>query len=145
MKKFILILMAAAFMGSCGNGSGKGAKTGDSTATADQAVNPFQDHAVMNHPDGDYVEKYGNGIIKIRGYIAGGMRHGQWASFYPSGELWSEVFYHAGKRHGATASYYQNGKPRYKGFYRDNAEAGKWQYWDETGKLAQEVDYDNRK
>ncbi len=92
-------------------------------------------------PEGEYVEKYNNGIIKMHGYIAGGMRHGQWASFYPSGNPWSEVVYIRGKRNGRTTSWHENGQLRYSGFYKDDAEAGKWKYFDESGKLAQEVDY----
>src|SRR5205814_8428839 len=40
---------------------------------------------------GTYVDRYPNGIVKFSGYFRFGKRHGQWMSFFPNGEKWSEM------------------------------------------------------
>lgn len=145
MKQIIILLSITLFFWSC---SAEKEEEKETKPASTKDINSYftdtKDIKTLP-PEGEYIEKYSNGVIKIHGYIAGGMRHGQWASFYPAGDLWSEVFYVSGKRNGRTTSYYENGKKRYDGFYKDDAEAGKWTYWEESGKLAQEIDYSKEK
>jgi len=92
---------------------------------------------------GDYVDKYPNGIIKFRGQFRFGQRHGQWMSFYPTGEAWSEMHYDKGLREGPNITYYENGKIRYNGYYKSDKQDSIWTYFDEAGKLAEKVLYKN--
>ncbi len=92
---------------------------------------------------GDYVDKYGNGIIKFKGFFRFGQRHGQWMSFYPSGLLWSELHFDKGKRHGLNVTFLGNGKKRYEGFYKDNRQDSVWCYYDTLGILMEKVLYRN--
>ena len=92
---------------------------------------------------GDYVDKYGNGIIKFKGFFRFGQRHGQWMSFYPSGLLWSELHFDKGKRHGYNVTFFGTGKKRYEGFYKDNKQDSVWCYYDTLGILMEKVLYRN--
>src|SRR3989337_131551 len=47
---------------------------------------------------GDYIAKYPNGIIKMRGFYVNGKREGQWTSFFQNGNVQSEGFFKAGLR-----------------------------------------------
>src|SRR4051812_33311281 len=49
---------------------------------------------------GSYVDKYPSGITKFTGFFRFGLRHGQWMSFYPNGNPWSEMHYDKGLRQG---------------------------------------------
>src|SRR5689334_19727494 len=64
---------------------------------------------------GDYTDKYPNGITKFKGFFRFGQRHGQWLSFFPNGELWSEMHYDKGLRHGPNMVNWETGKLRYSG------------------------------
>jgi antitoxin component YwqK of YwqJK toxin-antitoxin module len=92
---------------------------------------------------GDYVDKYGNGIVKFRGFFRFGKRHGQWMSFYPDGLLWSEMYYDKGLREGPNTTFFENGKKRYEGFYKNDLRDSVWCYYDSTGKMAQRVFFRN--
>ncbi|MCC7301617.1 MAG: hypothetical protein IT233_03150 [Bacteroidia bacterium] len=89
----------------------------------------------------DYLEKYPDGVIRVKGYVVGGLREGTWMSFYPDGSPWSQNVYLKGKLNGATVTYYENGKVRYKGFYRNDQRSGHWQFFDEQGNKVEEMDY----
>lgn len=91
--------------------------------------------------NGEYVKKYINGIIQIKGDYRNGQRNGLWQSWYPSGTLWSETTFKAGVKEGTTITYYENGMVRYRGFYKNDERAGKWKIFDESGKFQKEIDY----
>lgn len=90
---------------------------------------------------GDYIDKYGNGIVKFKGFFRFGERHGQWMSFYPDGKLWSEMHYEKGMRHGLNIAYFENGQKRYEGYYKSDLQDSVWSYFDEKGVLAQKILY----
>ncbi|MDP3556388.1 MAG: hypothetical protein Q8T03_03375 [Bacteroidota bacterium] len=94
---------------------------------------------------GEYVDKYGNGIIKFKGNFRFGKRHGQWMSFYPNGLAWSELHYDKGLREGPNLTYFENGKLRYSGYYKNDMRDSIWLYYDTIGKVAEKVLFKNDK
>jgi antitoxin component YwqK of YwqJK toxin-antitoxin module len=90
---------------------------------------------------GDYIDKYPSGVIKFRGQFRFGQRHGHWLSFYPNGELWSEMHYDKGLREGPNATKYENGGTRYEGFFKNDLQDSIWNYYDEKGVLVEKVLY----
>ncbi len=92
---------------------------------------------------GDYIDRYPSGIIKFRGQFRFGERHGHWLSFFPNGELWSEMHYDKGLRDGPNKVMRPNGTVLYTGFYKNDKQDSIWDYFDESGKLAKKVEYKN--
>ncbi|MBS1650546.1 MAG: hypothetical protein JSU07_00920 [Bacteroidetes bacterium] len=86
---------------------------------------------------GDYIDKYPSGITKYRGYFRLGKRHGQWLSFYPNGNPWSEMSYDKGLREGQNITYFNNGKVRYKGFFKNDEKDSVWTFYDSLGTVIQ--------
>ena len=82
---------------------------------------------------GDYIERYPNGVVKIRGYIEGGLATGEWMSFYDDGKLWSQGTYHKGLRIGYGVSWHHNGEMSSEGYYNEGKQVGVWKYWSEAG------------
>ncbi len=91
--------------------------------------------------DGDYIEKYENGIIKKRGYIKGGLASGEWLTFYDDGKPYSRGTYHLGYRTGYGVSWYHDGSKSSEGYYNQGKTVGKWKYWSEQGHNLVERDY----
>lgn len=90
---------------------------------------------------GDYIKKYPNGIVQMRGFYVNGKRNGQWTSFFQNGKVQSEGFFKDGLRDGKALVYYENGKIYYEGYYKDGREVGTWKFYDENGKQINEVVY----
>lgn len=82
--------------------------------------------------------------IQMVGTSLKNQREGKWSYWYESGNLWSEGYYKNGVNDSIRNVWYENGQKRYEGFYRNGKEAGKWKFFDEKGKAAQEVDYDKK-
>lgn len=148
-RKLVLSsLLACTFLISCG-GEGDVAKDhpdGDTNAVKEVRVLPPK---MVNADDprldgNEYEEKYPDGRIRIKGYVIGGYREGQWMSFYPNGNPWSSSFYKKGKLNGATVTFYENGQMRYKGEYREDTRSGLWTFWDEKGKQIEQIDYSKK-
>lgn len=91
--------------------------------------------------NGDYVKKYKDGTIMMKGEYRNGKRWGQWMSFFPNGKLWSEGYYEDGKRDGRAIVYYENGNKYYDGYYTGGRMTGKWKLYSEDGRLLKEQDY----
>jgi antitoxin component YwqK of YwqJK toxin-antitoxin module len=101
-----------------------------------------QQDSVVN--TGESIQKYKNGVIRMRGMMKDGKREGLWKSWYENGTPWSETTFAAGVRDGKTVTWYENGNKRYEGAYTNDMESGKWTYWDEKGKEAITKDYGNK-
>ncbi|MCK6648176.1 MAG: hypothetical protein L6Q66_00840 [Bacteroidia bacterium] len=92
--------------------------------------------------DGEFIERYDNGVVQARGILKAGKREGVWKSFYKDGMPWSETTFVNGKKDGSTISWYENGQKRYEGFYKNDVESGLWIFWDDKGNLATKKNYD---
>ena len=129
----LILFFTIAVLAACSSGHSKKQTLADTAhVTSSQGTSGIEQ--MMNaEPDGDHIEKYPNGMMKIRGYILHGKREGQWASFYANGKQWSETYFTKGKKNGPTTTWYENGQKRYVGEYTNDEHTGKWSYWDEEG------------
>ncbi len=91
--------------------------------------------------NGESIQHYSSGAIKMRGMMKDGHRSGIWKSWYENGTPWSETTFLEGRKTGKTITWYENGKKRYEGFYTNDIESGKWVYWNEEGKIATTKDF----
>jgi antitoxin component YwqK of YwqJK toxin-antitoxin module len=137
----VIGIAATAFLFSCGNAADK-AKT-DSASGSKKGItvtNPLdhEPHVVKDTIfNGEHVERYDNGVIFMRGEVAGGLRHGEWVTFYKSGKEWSRGIYKAGYREGYGVSYWENGQKSSEGYYKNDQMVGKWKFWDAEGHVVE--------
>jgi len=85
---------------------------------------------------------YKNKQKKIDGEYKDQQRNGLWKAWYENGTIWSEGEYKDGKRNGIGISYYENGKIYIEGMYKDDIRVGAWRFYDTTGILTKEVNFD---
>jgi antitoxin component YwqK of YwqJK toxin-antitoxin module len=85
---------------------------------------------------------YENTRVKMEGEYKNDERDGLWKAWYENGNLWSEGAYKEGKRNGPGIAYHPNGKKYIEGMYRDDARVGAWKFYDTTGVLTREVNFD---
>ena len=137
------LLIAAYFFSSCSSGT-KDKDKADQVNHSDTSMHGLTGVIEKNPPvqQGDYIEKYPNGIVKMRGSYQNGKRNGQWMSFFEKGNMQSEGYFKDGLRDGKATVYYENGKVMYEGSYKDGKEVGKWIFYDQSGKKVNEKNYD---
>ncbi|MFZ4741135.1 MAG: toxin-antitoxin system YwqK family antitoxin [Bacteroidales bacterium] len=80
--------------------------------------------------------------LQMIGTSLNNQRDGKWSYWYENGNLWSEGYYKNGVNDSIRNVWFENGQKRYEGLYRNGKETGKWKFYDEKGKFANEVDYD---
>lgn len=85
---------------------------------------------------------YENKQKKMEGTYKDDLRDGQWKAWYENGKIWSEGLYKNGKRDGLGIAYHENGKKYIEGMYREDARVGLWRFYDSTGVLIQEINFD---
>jgi antitoxin component YwqK of YwqJK toxin-antitoxin module len=85
---------------------------------------------------------YENKQKKMEGTYNDLQRDGQWKAWYENGTIWSEGEYKNGKRNGMGIAYHENGKKYIEGLYRDDKRIGAWRFYDTTGVLLKEVNFD---
>jgi len=102
---------------------------------------PVPQQAADSIWNGDYIERYPNGIVKKRGYIQVGLASGEWLTFYEDGKQYSRGYYHNGIRTGYGVSWYHDGQMSSEGYYNNGKAVGKWKYWSETDHQVMEKDY----
>jgi antitoxin component YwqK of YwqJK toxin-antitoxin module len=125
----LCLITYALFLYSCSS------NTADTKTSRDTSSNGLTDTIEKNPPveNGDYVAKYPNGIIKMKGFYIKGKREGQWSSFFENGKLQSEGFFKNGLRDGKAIVYFKNGRIYYTGYYKDGKEVGKWEFFNMQG------------
>jgi len=92
--------------------------------------------------DGEYIQRYPNGVVEMQGMMKDGKREGLWKSFYENGSPWSETTFKNGIKEGPTTTWYENEQKRYVGNYKNDVEIGKWTYWNEKGEVVLIKDFD---
>ncbi len=85
---------------------------------------------------------YENKQKKMEGSYKNLQRDGLWKAWYENGIIWSEGEYKDGKRNGKGISYHENGKKYIEGIYRDDMRVGPWHFYDTSGILLKEVNFD---
>lgn len=100
---------------------------------------------IVDNADTVYIyEKvfYQDGVIKVEGALKEDKREGEWKSFYTDGKPWSITEFQNGELDGLTKTFYMNGQLRYDGYYKVGDKVGNWHWYDSTGILNKEVDFD---
>lgn len=146
IKNALFILVTLVF--SCENKEEKKDIKTDIPSAEVKSVEPPQSAPLVESistNDGENIQYYPDGKVKIKGMKKNGMREGKWVSWYHDGKIWSECVYKDGLKHGINISYYPNGKKLYEGKYKNDSQVGVWKYYEETGELSQEVNYDKKK
>jgi antitoxin component YwqK of YwqJK toxin-antitoxin module len=136
-----LITSAAIFIAACGTNEETTERKILNDAPPPESVKIDSIPPIMN---GDYLVKYSNGVVKIRGEYKGGKRHGQWMLFFENGKMQSEGFYNMGVLDNRWITYRENGTIIYDGKYKNGNRIGIWKTFDETGKLTSETNYDKK-
>lgn len=103
--------------------------------------------------NGDYVEYFQNGKIRMQGLMKDDKHAGEWKGYYESGQLKQLVTFVDGQENGPFVEYYENGTTSYKGAYKtgvdengvsnedaENKEHGELLHYDEGGNLIQKMD-----
>jgi antitoxin component YwqK of YwqJK toxin-antitoxin module len=142
MKRTVFIFVLSACLAACNNSTSQSIDDSvqHDTVKTNNAVHAVKPDSIIKN--GEYIQYYKNGVIKIRGIMKDGKREGLWKSFYENGSPWSETTFRVGIKEGKTTTWYENEKKRYVGTYKNDVESGKWMFWDEQGKPVAEKDYD---
>lgn len=85
---------------------------------------------------------YENKQKKIEGEYKDEQRNGLWKAWYEDGTPWSEAEYKDGKRNGISVAYHQNGEKYIEGVYLNDIRVGAWRFYDSTGVVTKEVNFD---
>jgi len=110
-------------------------------SSKDEFVDDKSSKIMSDNINGEYLEVYANGKIKIEGQKKDNLRDGTWYSYFESGNKWSETNYKNGLKKGASIVNYPNGKIHYKGQYKDDKKSGTWYFYKEDGTLDFEENY----
>jgi antitoxin component YwqK of YwqJK toxin-antitoxin module len=89
------------------------------------------------------VDYHSNGQLKAKGTTLNGKKMGLWVSWYENGLKWSETTFQNDIKEGTTKSWYPTGILRYTGKFSSDKKSAFWVFYDETGKEASKIDYDN--
>ena len=116
----------------------------------------------VEHGSGDYLERWPDGQVKIRGHLVRNKRQGAWEMFYANGVRrqlahyengekhglllrWTEdgrlgqrERYRHGEPHGPMESWHPNGVPRFSVYYQNGEQCGPWYTWDQNGELVRQ-------
>jgi hypothetical protein len=149
MRSLILVAVCVFALSCTGNPDSKKTQADTTTSSkpagnkgisVSEPVSPAPQQTADSIWNGDFIERYPNGIVKKRGYIAGGRATGEWFTFYEDGKPWSHGFYENGVRTGLGESWYHSGQKSSEGEYKNGKAVGPWKYWSEEGMLS-EKDY----
>ena len=88
---------------------------------------------------------YPNKKMHYEGEYNNNKRDGKWIYWYDNGNKWSEGYLKKEINDGKRTVWFENGKKRYEGNYKDGKEIGKWQFYNESGALTKEIDFDTIK
>ncbi|NVO21106.1 MAG: hypothetical protein HXX13_15495 [Bacteroidetes bacterium] len=137
MKKYLLLSLSLLFLISCGP-----KKVVESRY---ENGNP-KDVKYYKKVDGkqEVVKEevfYENKVKKMEGAYEHNQRTGHWSAWYEDGKLWSEGEYKDGKRNGPGFVYHPNGKKYIESNYANDVKVGKWRFFDSTGVVVKEVDF----
>jgi antitoxin component YwqK of YwqJK toxin-antitoxin module len=90
---------------------------------------------------------YKNKNKKMEGEYQSDQRTGKWSAWFEDGKMWSIGEYKDGKRNGPGIVYHTNGKKYIESFYTNDEKTGNWRFYDTTGMVVKEVNFDeiNRK
>lgn len=85
---------------------------------------------------------YSAGQLVEEGRYSNSKRVGVWRSYWPNGNVKSEITYTMGRPKGSYTIYYPNGRKEESGSWDLDRNTGKFQRWHTNGKLAQDFVFD---
>jgi len=138
MKKILLITLLAAIVFGCAEKKVVEATYENGNPRIVKYYNKKSGELVLNRE----IVYYENKQKKMEGPYKEHQRDGEWKAWYENGTLWSEGEYKDGKRNGPGIAYHENGKKYIEGLYRDDRRVGSWRFYDTTGVLVKEVNFD---
>lgn len=138
MKKILLISILALFTFSCGQKKVVEATYENGNPRVVKYYHKKAGELVLDRE----IVYYENKQKKMEGGYKDLQRDGDWKAWYEDGTVWSEGEYKQGKRNGIGIAYHPNGKKYIEGMYRDDMRVGKWSFFDTTGVLIKEVNFD---
>jgi antitoxin component YwqK of YwqJK toxin-antitoxin module len=141
MKKNLVILLVLAVAASCQP------KYEQEVTEKFPDGTPKREQFFLGEGEDRYMAKdiiyYENGNKRLEGeYNEEGQKHGDWTYWYENGNKWSEGSFHEGLNHKERTTWHENGEKHYTGEYDKGERVGVWRFYDETGKLTKEIDYD---
>lgn len=137
-KLFFLVIVI--LVSSCGP------KLQEKTAETYPDGKPKDVQYIAGEGDNSYVAReifyYQNGQKKMEGsYNKEGKKNGKWIYWREDGKIWSEGYFKDGKDDGLRTTWHENGQKHYVGKYNNGTRVGTWKFYDESGKLVKEIDY----
>jgi hypothetical protein len=81
------------------------------------------------------VNYYPNKQKYVEANFKNGVRHGEWKSYFQSGQLQSEQYYINGQSDSVYKVFHENGKPYIEGHFKDGQCTGTWLFYDNNGTL----------
>lgn len=120
--------------------------TACSTEPKKEEVKAPDKENLIEYKDGIFTEYYpGRKKVKMRGaQDENKVRNGKWVLLSEKGEEMSVTFFENGKREGHTIVKHPNGAINYVGEYSNNEQIGIWKFYDTSGKLIKEEDYNQK-
>jgi antitoxin component YwqK of YwqJK toxin-antitoxin module len=86
---------------------------------------------------------YENGQKRVQGsYNSDGKKDGKWVYWYENGNKWSEGYFNEGLDDNKRTTWHENGQLHFTGRLDNGKRIGVWKFYDETGRLTKELDYD---
>jgi antitoxin component YwqK of YwqJK toxin-antitoxin module len=142
MKKLISILLPLLIIAGCHWGTSKEIeqKYPDGSAKVEKYYKYINGEKTLVKE----VQYYENKKPKMEGSYINKQRDGKWTAWYKNGKIWSEGYFKDGMSDGVRTVYYDNGNKYMVGNYSMDQKVGKWQFFDNTGKLVKEVDFSKK-
>ena len=84
---------------------------------------------------GNYVLRYLDGTLALKGPLENRLRAGFWKHYYPNGKLIAEGIYLNGEKNDHWVFYYPNGAKKSEGQYKEDRQHGKWEEYDREGNV----------
>ena len=138
MKKILLLTFFAALMLSCSQKKVVESTYENGNPRVEKYYHKKGGELILDRE----VVFYENKQKKMEGTYKQLQRDGQWKAWYENGTLWSQGEYRNGKRNGLGIAYHENGKKYIEGMYRDDVRVGVWRFYDTTGVIIKEVNFD---
>ena len=95
--------------------------------------------------NGEFVIRYLNGNLQIKGTMKDNKNSGEWKYYYPSGQLESVGNFKNDVVSDEWIWFYQNGNRKEKGIFVNGKREGKWDLYDGDGKIKTIIYFSNGK
>jgi len=138
MKKILFIALIAAFAFGCTEKKVVESTYENGNPRVEKYYKKKGDNLILQRE----VVFYENKQKKMEGTFKDDLRNGEWKAWYEDGTLWSEGEYKDGKRDGLGIAYHENGTKYIEGMYSNDTRIGAWRFYDTTGVLIKEVNFD---